>query len=57
MDNSFQDFFIFTVKFPVSKHKHPEVLEAKLKEVKNLKDYEVIQEIVDNGQELLIATG
>ena len=51
MDNSFQDYFIFTVELPMSEHKLPEDIEAKLKEVQNLEDYEVFQEIVDDGPE------
>lgn len=53
MDNSFQDFFIFILKLPVSDHKYPKVLEAKLKEVKNLEDNEVFEKIVDDGQETI----
>ena len=53
MHNSFQDYLIFTVKLPVSEHKCPKVIEAKLKEVKNLKEYEVFEEIVDDGQETI----
>ena len=29
---------IYTVELPVSEHKHPEVLEAKDREARNLKD-------------------
>ena len=43
MNNSFQDSIIYTVKLPVSEHKHPEFLEAKLKEMKNLEDYEFLR--------------
>ena len=53
MDNSFQDYFIFTIKLPLSKHKGPEVIEAKMKEVKNLEDYKVFKEIEDEGQETI----
>ena len=53
MDNSFQDFLIFTVELPVFKHKHPDGLEAKLKEVMNPENYEIFKDIVDDGQETI----
>lgn len=52
---SFLDAMIFTIELPVFEHKHPEVLEAKVKEVKNLEDYDVFEEIADNGQETIVS--
>ena len=53
MDNSFPDYLIFTVELPVSKQKRHKVTEAKLKEVKNLEDHEVFEEIVNYGLETI----
>ena len=38
---------------PVSKHGTPEVKEAKMAEVSNLLDYEVFEEVTDEGQETI----
>ena len=45
----FQDSIIYTVEFPLFKHKFPKVVEAELREIKNLKVYDVFEEIVDEG--------
>ena len=50
---SFLDSMIYTVELPIPEHIHPEVKEAKMKEVKNLEDYEVFEEIEDEGQETI----
>ena len=44
---------IFTVEVPVSEHKRPEVKEAKIKEIKNLEDYETFELVEDIGQETI----
>ena len=50
---SFLDYAIFTVELPVSKQGTPEVKEAKQTEVKNLMDYDVFEEVSDEGQETI----
>ena len=50
---SFSDYSIYTVELPVSKHGTPEVKEAKMAEVSNLLDYEVFEEVKDEGQETI----
>ena len=40
---------IYTVELPVSKHKRPDVVEAKMKEVRNLEDYKVFEKIENVG--------
>ena len=47
---SFSDYAIYTVELPVSEHGTPEVKEAKMAEVNNLLDYEVFEEVKDEGQ-------
>ena len=37
----------------MSEHISLKVIEAKMREAKNLKDYEVFEEIVDDGQETI----
>ena len=44
---------IYTVKLLVSEHKRPEVVEAKMEEVRNLEDYKVFGEIEEVGQETI----
>ena len=48
---SFSDYTIYTVELPVSQHGTPEVKEAKMAEVSNLLDYDVFEEVKDEGQE------
>ena len=50
---SFSDYSIYTVELPVSKHGTPEVKEAKMAEVNNLMDYEVFEEVKEEGQETI----
>ena len=50
---SFSDYTIYTVELPVSKHGTPEVKEAKKTEVSNLLDYDVFEEVKDEGQEII----
>ena len=47
----FDDISIYAVEVPIKEHKRVEVLEAKEKEIKNLDDYEVFEEVDDIGQE------
>ena len=41
----------FVVEVPVKEHHKMEVVDAKMKEVQNLKDYETFEEILDEGQD------
>ena len=41
----------YVVEVPVKEHSKPEVIEAKLREVQNLKDYCTFEEVSDEGQE------
>ena len=50
---SFSDYAIYTVELPVSEHGTPEVKEAKMAEVNNLLDYDVFEEVKDEGQETI----
>ena len=50
---SFSDYAIYTVELPVSQHGTPEVKEAKMAEVSNLFDYDVFEEVKDEGQETI----
>ena len=50
---SFSDYAIYTVELPVSQHGTPEVKEAKMAEVSNLLDYDVFEEVKDEGQETI----
>ena len=50
---SFSDYAIYTVELPVSKHGTPEVKQAKQTEVVNLMDYDVFEEVKDEGQETI----
>ena len=47
----FEETAVFTVEAPVSEHRRSEVIEAKEKEVENLKKYGVFEEVEDMGQE------
>ena len=49
----FSDYAIYTVELPVSKHGTPEVKQAKQTEVENLMDYDVFEEVKDEGQETI----
>ena len=48
---SFSDLAIYAVELPVSEHGTPEVKEAMMAEVSNLLDYNVFEEVKDEGQE------
>ena len=50
---NFSDLAIFTVELPVSEHGKPEVKEAKETEVQNLLNYDVFEEVEDEGQDTL----
>ena len=50
---SFSDYAIYTVELPVSQHGTPKVKEAKMAEVSNLLDYDVFEEVKDEGQETI----
>ena len=50
---SFSDYAICTVELPVSQHGTLEVKEAKMAEVSNLLDYDVFEEVKDEGQETI----
>ena len=50
---SFSDYSLYTVELPVSKHGTQEVKEAKMTEVSNLLDYDVFEEVKDEGQEMI----
>ena len=49
----FLENMIFTVEVPVSEHNVPEVKDAKVKEIKNLEDYETFEMVEDIGQETI----
>ena len=53
IDNNecYNDIAIYAVEVPVKEHKRKEVLEAKEKEIQNLFNYKVFEEVEDNGQE------
>ena len=40
---------VYVVEVPVKEHKSPEVIEAKDRELQNLKDYETFYEVEDTG--------
>ena len=42
---------IFTVEVPVCEHNRPEVNDAKVREIKNLEDYEIIEMVEDVGHD------
>ena len=46
----FDPFTIYVVEVPSKDHNTPEVIEAKEKEIKNLKDFDTFEEIEDEGQ-------
>ena len=50
---SFLDYAIFIVELPVSKHGTPKANQAKQTEVKNLMDYNVFEDVKDEGQETI----
>ena len=47
------DHSIFTVEVPVREHGKPEIIEAKDREIENLKTYETFEEVEENGQETI----
>ncbi len=49
----FMDHSIFTVEVPVREHGKLEIIEAKNKEIENLKTYETFEEVKENGQETI----
>ena len=48
---SFSEVCNYTIELPASKHGMPEVKAAKMNEIKNLKDYDTLEEVPDEGQE------
>ena len=52
---SFIDSMIYTVELPVLEYKCPEVLEAKDREVRNHEDYNIFEEVVDDGQDTIVS--
>ena len=50
---SFSNNALYTVELPVSQHRTLEVKEAKMAEVSNLLDYDVFEEVKDEGQETI----
>ena len=44
---------IYVVEVPVREHGKTEVIEAKEKEIENLKTYETFEEVDDEGQETI----
>ena len=50
---AFADLSIYTVELLVSEHGRPGVKEAKTAEVNNLLDYDVFEEVKDEGQDTL----
>merc|ERR1712120_42981 len=49
----FMDYEIYSVEVPVKDHGKPEIVEAKNKEIENLKFYETYEEVRDEGQETI----
>merc|ERR1712115_157367 len=49
----FMDYEIYSVEVPVKDHGKPEIVEAKNKEIENLKFYETFEEVRDEGQETI----
>ena len=50
---SFYDLSTYTLELPVSEHETPEVKEAKMAEVNNLLDYDVFEEVKDEGPDTI----
>ena len=50
-EECFEDIAIYTVEVLVRKHKKPDVIEAKQREIENLEKYGVFEEVEDIGQE------
>ena len=46
----FDPFTIYVVEVPKKEHGTPEVVEAKEKEIRNLKDFDTFEEVEDEGQ-------
>merc|ERR1711867_97680 len=49
----FMDYEIYSVEVPVKDHGKPDIVEAKNKEIENLKLYETFEEVKDEGQETI----
>ena len=47
----FDDVAIYTVEVPTKKHRRPEVIEAKKKDIENLEKYGVFEEVEHEGQQ------
>jgi hypothetical protein len=45
-----KDATVFVVEIPVKHHRHPDILEAKQTELKNLRDFDTFEEVKDTGQ-------
>lgn len=52
-DIDLSDIAMFTVEIPVSEHGRTEVKEAKDTEIQNLMNYEVFEEVEENGQDTI----
>ena len=50
---SFTDMSIYTVELPISEHGRPEIKEAKEAEIDNLLDYDVFEEVMDEGHDTI----
>ena len=50
---AFSDLANYTEELSVSEHGRPEVKEAKTTEVNNLLDYDVFEEVMDEGQQMI----
>ena len=49
----YNDIAVYAVEVLVKEHKRKEVLEAKEKEIQNLFNYNVFEEVEDNGQDII----
>ena len=59
MENSVSllDSIIYTIELTVSENKRPEVLKAKYREVRNLEDYNIFEELYMMNKRQLVANG
>ena len=48
---SFLGMCNYTIELPVSQHSTPKVKAAKMNEIRNLKHYNTLEEVQDEGQE------
>jgi hypothetical protein len=46
----FNTHSIFVVEIPVKEHKHPDIIEVKEMEIRNLQDFNTFEEVKDTGQ-------